>query len=60
MSRDWFDRPMPAMPSREDIDRHTDEAYDKWRQEQVDAEAERCAKHADERTFIKGSEHGKN
>ena len=42
--------------------RDEDDAYEVHKQRELDAEAEaeRCAKHADERTFIKGSEHGKN
>ena len=39
MSREWFDRPLPKMPSREDIDRRTDEVYERGIQEQIDAEA---------------------
>ena len=56
MTREWFDRPMPKMPSREDIDRETDEAYDAHVQRQIDAEAERHAKHAEGRTVIPTTE----
>ena len=54
MTRSWFDRPLPAMPSREDIDRHTDEAYERGIQREIDAEAEaeRHAKHAEKRKVI--------
>ena len=48
MSREWFDRPMPKMPTLEDIDRHTDEAYDRHVQEQIDA----ADRHAETRTVI--------
>ena len=37
MSREWFDRPLPKMPSREDIDRRTDEIYDRGIQPEIDA-----------------------
>ena len=55
MTRSWFDRPLPAMPSREDIDRHTDEAYERGIQPEIDAEAEaeRIAKYAAERKITK-------
>ena len=56
MTREWFDRPLPKMPTLADLNRGEDEAYERW----SDAEVERHARHADERTFIKGSEHGKN
>ena len=56
MTREWFDRPMPKMPTREDIDRHTDEAYERGIQREIDAEAERCAKHADSRMVIPTTE----
>ena len=54
MTREWFDRPMPKMPTWEDIDRHTDEAYERGVQREIDAEAEaeRNAKHANARTVI--------
>ena len=48
MSRDWFDRPIPKMPSREDIDRHTDEAYERGIQKQIDNHYD----HAEKRTVI--------
>ena len=62
MTSEWFDRPMPKMPTREDIDRRTDEIYERGVQEIIDAkwETERHAKHAEKRTFIKGNEHGKD
>ena len=43
-------------PTWEDMDRHTDEAYDRHVQEQIDAEAERIAKHAEKRAIIKPEE----
>lgn len=54
MTRDWLDRPIPRMPTWDDIDRHTDDAYEVAKQRQLDAEAEteRCAKHADRRIVI--------
>lgn len=48
MSRDWFDAPVPKMPTLADLNRGEDEAYDDWRQEQL----ERHAKHAEKRIVI--------
>ena len=48
MTREWFDRLMPKMPTCDDIDRHTDEAYERHVQEQID----RADRHAETRTVI--------
>ena len=45
--------PFPPMPLCSDIDRHTDEAYERGIQRQIDAEAERIAKYAAERKIVK-------
>ena len=48
MTREWFDRPMPRMPTREDIDRHTDEAYERGVQREIDDHYD----HAEKRKVI--------
>ena len=52
--RDAIGRRIPRMPSREDIDRRTDEIYERGVQEIIDAEweTERHAKHAEKRKVI--------
>ena len=48
MTREWFDRPMPEMPTLADLHRGEDEDYERHVQEQID----RADRHAETRTVI--------
>ena len=48
MTRSWFDRPMPAMPTLADLNRGEDEAWERHVQEQIDA----ADRHAETRIVI--------